>query len=93
VKAVITNSQRTFSSISHVQFTPNKCHWFEVGANNAFEGRRVINDLPGVEDINFELKLESNDKVDCQNFNFYDKFNSIDFKFVVDSDDETYIDD
>lgn len=92
VKSVITNSQRTFSSISHVQFTPNKCHWFEVGATNAFSGRRVINELPGAEDIEFELKLQQNKQVDCEDFNFYDRFNSIDFKFVVESSDETFID-
>lgn len=80
-----------FDVYTHVHFMPNNCHWFEVGIDDAFSGYREINLLPGAQDIFLQLKLRQNPSIECKDFNFYNKFKSVDFKFIVDSSDETYI--
>lgn len=47
--------------------------------------------MPGAQDLTIKLSLEKNPSNDCEGFNYYDKFESIDFEFISDSDDETYI--
>jgi len=75
----MTNYQNSFSSNIEIDFVPSKCQWFEIGIKGAFSGTEEINLLPGDRDVNFQLTLKQNSQVDCTDFNFYDKFNSIDF--------------
>jgi hypothetical protein len=63
----------------------------QIGIQDAYSGRRELRLVPGTQDLTIKLSLEKNPSSDCEGFNYYDKFESIDFEFIVDSDDETYI--
>jgi hypothetical protein len=58
VMGSVTNAQSVFKQTGHVNFVPNKCHWFEVGIDDAFNGYREINLLPGTKDFDFQLGLQ-----------------------------------
>jgi len=79
----LTNAQKTFGQADHVEFIPNKCHWFDVGISDSHSGYREINLLPGVEDFVYQVVLETNPSLDCTNFMFFDSFKSISFEFVA----------
>lgn len=86
-----TNAQSVFKTTGHVNFIPNKCHWFEVGIDDAHSGYLEINSLPGVQDFVYQLVLKQNPSLDCKDFLFFDSFKSVQFEFVAQTDDETFI--
>lgn len=47
--------------------------------------------MPGAEDFEFYLSLQTNPRVDCSDFDFFDEFKSVQFEFVAQTNDESYM--
>jgi hypothetical protein len=47
--------------------------------------------MPGTQDVYLQLKVKQNTAVDCKNFKFFDKFDSVSFDFVVGGNDGLYM--
>lgn len=47
--------------------------------------------MPGLQDINFQLKLFKNPEVACKDFEYFDLFDRIEFEFIAVTDDDSYI--
>ena len=90
VSASLTNEELTFFKEKTVKFVPSKCKWLQVVGSDATESYRILEVSPGTADLEFQLELKRNTKLDCSQFDFFDTFVGLNFEFTM-TDTAEYI--
>ena len=51
--------------------------------HDANSGYEILQVSPGNQDLRIQLELKRNPELDCEQFNFFDTFNGLDFDFLM----------
>lgn len=78
----LSNEQQTFTEIVTHKFVPSKCNWYTVRDGNSKSTYKVYGS-PGMKDISFELQKKVNPEVNCNDFAFFTKVDSLDFEWLL----------
>jgi hypothetical protein len=83
IGVTLFNEQKTVYTKETVSFVPSKCTWFDVVGSDVKNTYEELLVSPGTTDIQFTLRKKSDPNLDCENFNFFNKVDRIDFDFLL----------
>jgi len=83
VEVNVRNEQLTVNEIDSVKFVPSQCTWFEVKNSDSYSGKFTSQVPPGDSELVFVLEQKRVPLLNCDEFNFYDQFDSLEFEYFL----------